>query len=162
MKKKTMIILAIALLAIGAAFVVAQKAAHRGAGFRGHRGMGMMFRALNLTDDQKAKVKGIRESNKTTFQPLMQSLRASHKKLADATANGNFDEAQVQALANEQAAAMAKLIVEKERMKSQIFAILTDEQKAKAAEMRDQMKERFKNRMTKPAGAEKAPEGSEF
>ena len=41
---------------------------------------------------------------------------------------------------------MSKLIVEKERTKAQVFAILTDEQKAKAAEMRANRQERMKGR----------------
>lgn len=165
MKKRTIAILAIGILVIGAAFVLAQKAVHKGfdghGGFRGHGGMGMMFRGLNLTDEQKAKVKEIMETNKATFQPLMQSLRENHKKLADLTADGNFDEAKVQALAAEQGNLTAKLIVEKERVKSQVFAILTDEQKAKAAQMGEQMKDRFKNRM-KDGDADKKPGGTEF
>ena len=76
------------------------------------------------------------------------------------TANGAFDEGQVSALANEQGSLMAKMTVERARVKSQIAAILTDEQKAKTAQMRDQfkqkMQERFKARQT-----EKAPTDSE-
>lgn len=121
-----------------------------------------MLRELNLTDDQKAKVKTIMETSKTTVQPLMASLRDNHKKLADLTANGAFDETQVQALATEQGDLMAKLIVEKERVKSQVFAILTDEQKTKAAQMKEQMKDHFKDRMKKGEETEKAPGGSEF
>jgi Spy/CpxP family protein refolding chaperone len=165
MKKRNIIILAIGILVLGAVFVVAQKAMHRGFGghgFGGRPGMGMALRGLNLTDDQKAKVKEIMEANKTTFQPLMQSLRDNHKKLADLTANGAFDEAQVQALATEQGNLTAKMIVERERVKSQVFAILTDEQKAKAAQMHEQMKEHFKNRMNKGGDTEKEPAGSEF
>jgi Spy/CpxP family protein refolding chaperone len=52
-----------------------------------------------------------------------------------ATANGAFDEAAVSQIAAEQGQLSAQLIVEKERVKSQIFAILTNEQKAKAVEL---------------------------
>ena len=165
MKKRTIAILAVAILAIGAVFVVAQKVARHGghgSGFGRMHGAGLMLRELNLTDDQKAKVKTIMETSKTTVQPLMASLRDNHKKLADLTANGAFDETQVQALATEQGDLMAKLIVEKERVKSQIFAILTDEQKAKAAQMKNQMKDHFKDRMKKGEETEKAPGGSDF
>ena len=165
MKKRNIVILAIGILVLGAAFVFAQKAIHKGfggRGFGGHPGMGMALRGLDLTDAQKARVKEIMEANKANFQPIMQSLKENHKKLADLTANGGFDEAQVQALATEQGNLTAKMIVERERVKSQVFAILTDEQKAKAAQTRDQMKEHFKNRMKDHDGTEKAPAGSEF
>ncbi|MGH7783842.1 MAG: Spy/CpxP family protein refolding chaperone [Candidatus Binatia bacterium] len=167
MKKRTIAILAIAILAVGAAFVVAQKAMHHGfgghgTGFGRMHGPGLMLRGLNLTDDQKAKVKGIMDAGRTTVKPIMQSLGENHKKMEDLTANGAFDEAQVQALATEQANLMAKMIVERERTKSQVFAILTDDQKAKAAQMKEQMKEHFKNRMKGSGETEKAPAGSEL
>ena len=159
MKKRNIVILAIGVLVLGAAFVFAQKAVHKGFG-GGHEfghgpGMGMEFRALNLTDDQKAKVKAIMETNKANFQPIMQSLKENHKKMADLTANGAFDEAQVSALATEQGNLTAKMIVEKERVKSQVYAILTDEQKAKAAQMRDEFKQKMQDRFKdRKAGAD--------
>ena len=146
MKKRNIIFLAICILVLGAAFVVAQKVVHRGFGghgFGGRPGMGMALRGLNLTDDQKAKVKEIMEANKTTLQPVMQSLRDTHKKMEEITANGAFDEAQVQALATEQGNLTAKMIVARERVKSQVFAILTDEQKAKAAQMKADWKQKM-------------------
>jgi len=42
---------------------------------------------------------------------------------------------------------MAQMIVAREHVKSQVFAIITDEQKAKATQLLDQMKERFQDRM---------------
>jgi protein CpxP len=159
MKKVTIAIIAVIVLAVGAIFVVAQKSGkHGGDGFgRGaHRGSGMMLRGLDLTDEQKAQVKQIMEASKTKVQPVFEGLKANHQKLQDLTANGAFDEAQVTAVANEQAALSAQLIVERERTKSQVFALLTDAQKAKAAEMRDKMKERFNDHFK---GGEKAPAG---
>jgi protein CpxP len=145
MKTRTISILAAtAVLLIGGMFVVAQRMRHHG--FIGHGGpAAMMFRQLNLTDDQKAKVKEILEANKATIQPIREAMKANHEKLA--ALNGNFDEAQVSAIAKEQGDLTAQMIVARARVKSQIFAILTDEQKAKAAQLHDAMKERFQNRM---------------
>jgi len=163
MRKRTIAILAIAVLAVGAIFVVAQKAVNHGFGGHGRgfgRDHGMMLQALNLTDDQKAKVKSIMENSRTGLKPTLDALRDNHKKMEDLTANGAFDEAQISALATEQGNLMAKMAVERARVKSQIAAILTDEQKAKAAQMREQfkqkMQERFRARQT-----EKAPADSE-
>jgi len=41
---------------------------------------------------------------------------------------------------------MAQMIVEKERTKSQIFALLTPEQQAQAKQLKEQMKEKFKGK----------------
>ena len=144
MKTKTIAILAVsAVLLIGGMLAVAQRVMQKGMHGPG-RGPMMMFRQLNLTDDQKAKVKEIFEANKGTVQPLREQLKANHEKIA--ALNGS-DDAQLQTLAKQQGDLMAQMIVAREHVKSQVFAILTDEQKAKANELRDQMKQRFQDRM---------------
>ena len=148
MKKIILAIIAVAVVATGAIFVIAQKRANVGGGHgfghgRGDR-MGMALRGLDLTDEQKAKVKEIMEANKTTFEPTMQSMKENRAKLHDLSKDGTFDQAQVEALAKEQGNLVARSIVQKESVKAQVFAILTDEQKAKAAEMRTKFGERMK------------------
>jgi Spy/CpxP family protein refolding chaperone len=150
MKKLTTAFLAIALVAIGTIFVFAQKAdgdkRKFGRGF-GHRGgFGRLAEKLNLSDEQKAQIKQIRETSKAKVQPLRENMKSIRQQLNAATADGNFNEAQVQALAAQQANIMAQLTVEKERTKSQTYAILTPEQQTQAKALKEQMKERFKDR----------------
>lgn len=152
MKKVIITIVGLAVLATGVMFAFAQKSTDRtekGWGKRGghHRGMGKMFRGLDLTEEQKAKVKELQAASRTALQPNMEALKANREKMQGLTATGAFDEAQVTALANEQAALSAKLIVERERVKSQVFALLTDAQKTKLAEMKAKRDERRKARM---------------
>ena len=161
MKKIILGIVAVVVLATGAIFVIGQKVArhHGGPGHgKGHGGPMMALRGLDLTDEQKAKVKEIMEASRTTVEPLMQQKHANHKQIAELGVNGAFDQVKVEALAAEQGNITAKLIVEKEKAKAQVFAILTDEQKAKAAEMRTKFEERFKNRK----GFEGKHRGEEF
>lgn len=161
MKKTIIGIIALAVLAAGAIFVVAQRAAHKGPGGFGRGGghmAGMMLHGLDLTEDQKGKVKGIMETSRTTVEPLVQQIRDNHKNLAALGTDGNFDQAKVEALAAEQAAIMSKLIVERQKAKAQIFTVLTDEQKAKAAEMRQKFGDRMKGR----GFGEKRGESKEF
>jgi len=168
MKKITAIILGIAIIAIGGIFVIAQTAqtgdggtekrwGKRGGGM--HRGMGggmhgggMMFRGLDLTDEQKAQIKAIHEANKGTMQPLMEAMKANRQRMQEATANGAFDEATVTAIANEHGTLAAQMMVARQRVMSQTFAILTPEQKAKAAEMRQKRGEGFKGRGMRRGG----------
>jgi protein CpxP len=158
MKTRTIAILAAsAVLLVGGMFVVAQRVMQKGMYGRGHGAM-MMFRQLNLTDDQKAKVKEIFEANKGTAQPLMEQLKANHEKIA--ALNGS-DDAQLQTLAKQQGDLLAQMIVAREHVKSQVFAILTDEQKAKAAQVKDQMKQRFQDRMKTWGQKGDAAKGSE-
>ena len=72
-------------------------------------------------------------------------MKANHQKLADL--KGNFDEAAVTEVAKNQGDLMAQMIVARQRVKSEIFAILTDEQKAKAEQLHEGMMKRFKDRM---------------
>lgn len=153
MKRIIAAIIAVVVLALGAVFVSAQRSEHKGGhgggGFnRGghHRSDGMMLRGLDLTDAQKTQVREIMEASKTKVRPIRQAMKANHEKLRLATENGKFDEAQVQALANENGTLSAQLLVERERTKAQIFNILTPEQREKAAQLKSQMKENFKGK----------------
>ncbi len=151
MKKVIIAIIAFAVLATGVLFAVAQRSGDGkmgGWGKRGghHRG-GLTLRGLDLTDEQKAKVKQIVEESKTKTQPIHESLKANHQKMDEATANGAFDEAAVSAIATEKGNLSAQMTVEHLRVKSQVFSILTAEQKTKAAEMKSKMQERFKGKM---------------
>lgn len=148
---------------MGVIFAVGQKAPDGGHGGRwggrgGHHrgGGGMMLRGLDLTEEQKAKVKDLHEASRANLQSVRESLKANREKMEALTANGAFDEAQVTALANKQAALSAKMIVEHQRVKSQTFAILTDEQKTKLAEIKAKRAERRNER--KAAKAEKVSE----
>lgn len=163
--------MSIALVALGAVFVFGQKADgkrdgkafgergnHAGRGMRGGKGMGHMFRGLDLTDAQKEQMKAIAEASRESSKTLHDQLRANREQLAKVTENGAFDEVQVQALAQQAGVLHAQMIVAKERVKSQMFAILTPEQKAKAAELKEQSKQRMEARKAKFAErkAEKA------
>lgn len=146
MKTRTIAILTLAtVVLVGGMFAVGQhvvRGVSRGRG--GERGPIMALRGLNLTDDQRAKVKEILDANGSTIEPIREQMKTAHEKLA--ALNGNFDEAQVSAIAREQGALTAELIIARERVKSQIFAILTDDQKAKAAQIQRDMQQRFQNR----------------
>ncbi len=119
----------------------------RGGGFGGHFGKaGLFLRGLDLTDEQKEKVKTILEANRQTFEPLKEQAKANRTRLMELRKSGQFDQDQVEAIATEQGSLTAKMIVERERVRAEVFAILTDEQKAKAAEMQTNFEERGKRR----------------
>jgi protein CpxP len=90
---------------------------------------------LSLNESQKTQIKALLESGQTVWAPLHQKMEEVHKQLESATANGQFDEAQVRALATQHGQLVAETIVEHERLKSKIFSLLTPEQRIKAEEM---------------------------
>ncbi len=147
MKKVVIGIIALTLLVAGSIFVIAQRSAPKdrgGMGFgkgKGHE-MGMPLRGLDLTEEQKAKVREIVDQSRSSVDPLKQQMRDGRAKLAELSQSGSFDQAQVEALASEQGKSMAGLIVEKQKTRAAIFSLLTDEQKVKAAEVHKAKAER--------------------
>lgn len=116
---------------------------HGGYGALGDRLLHRMTEELNLTEAQKAQVRQIIAEEKGNIEPLMEQLRGNRTKLFELSKSGQFDEAAVRAIAGGQASLFTDLIVEKERVKTKVYAILTPEQKTKA----DAMIERMENRM---------------
>ncbi len=112
-----------------------------GHGWGGPGGMGM-FRQLNLTDDQKAKMKQIRESYAERNKPLRAQLQAKRQELRQASEGGTFNEALATQKLTEMASLEAKLMGEGFRMHQETLAVLTPEQKAQL----DQAKAQFKAR----------------
>ncbi len=100
-----------------------------------------LWKRLNLTDAQKKEMFSIRLDERAKMKPLVQKLKDGRQQLR-ALPKGQFDEAKVQSIARGQADTLVQLIVEKERMKSMMYAVLTPEQRAKLEQMRESCKAR--------------------
>jgi Spy/CpxP family protein refolding chaperone len=107
-----------------------------------HRGGDALFNRLNLTDDQKAKLKQIREGFATTNKPLMEQLRAKREELRQASEGGTFNEALATQKLTEAAGLEAKLMGARFQLRQQELTVLTAEQKAQLDQMKAQFKER--------------------
>ncbi len=94
-----------------------------------------MAQELNLSDAQKSQIKAILDPVNSTMASSHTKFAELHKQLETATANGNFDEAQVRSIANQQAQLTADMMVEHERAKSKIYNLLTPEQRTKFDEL---------------------------
>jgi periplasmic protein CpxP/Spy len=110
---------------------------HRGGpgGFGGPGGLGPIARELNLTDAQKAQIKQIEDSFRDSTRSLHDQLRAAGGGPLDGLTD-NFDEAAARAAAQSRASVEVELQVAHARMMSQIYALLTADQKAKVAELK--------------------------
>ena len=108
------------------------------AGHCGHHNH--FWKKLNLTDDQKKEMFAIRLDEKAKIKPLVQKLKDGRKLLVDVVKTGKFDEAKVQSIAKGQADIMSQIIVEKTRMKSRMYAVLTPDQRTKAEQMHEKWK----------------------
>jgi protein CpxP len=149
MHKKSIILAAI-LMALAAGLATTAFAQHRGMGFGHNNGWMLkhMTKQLNLTEAQQTQIKGIMADEKTKIKPMMQQLR-QNQKAEDANVNGSFDENQARAFASKQAQLMTDLIVEKERMRSQVYAVLTPEQRQKALQLMQERQQHRQERMSK-------------
>ena len=140
MKNRIVVLAGVAALFIAATvFAMAQ-------GIPGHpRGDGHgdmvehLSRALNLTDAQKTQVKAILDAERAATEPGRSQMGEVHKQLQAATVNGQFDEAQVRALAAQASQIMTDQMVEHVRAFTKIFALLTPEQRVKAQELHKAM-----------------------
>jgi len=107
----------------------------------GPRGGGLPFlRDLNLTDDQKAEIKKIMESEAASTKDLHDKLRTLHES-EPAPFSTTFDEASVRAAAEARAKIEVELQVAHARTMSQIANILTADQRAQLEARKPQFRE---------------------
>lgn len=103
---------------------------------------GRFAEKLNLTDAQKEQMKQIsaryRESNKA----LHEQMRAAGRGEFDSFGGGAFNEAAVRAAAQARANVRVEMEVSRARMMSEMYAVLTPEQKAQLAAERQQREQR--------------------
>jgi periplasmic protein CpxP/Spy len=153
-------ILLLTVIAIAGGVVLAQqvqqKSGHDGRGWsrwHGKRGFGggwgeHFARNLNLSDAQKQQIDQIKARNRENFKSLKQADR--HEKPAfDLLGTGTFDEAAVRAAAQVRANARVEMEVARARMMSEIFNVLTPEQKAQLAAERQQREQRRQERQNR-------------
>jgi protein CpxP len=153
MTKKRIIGGAVALAA-ALMMTVAAFAQHGPGGPGGHHGHGPggpgglldhFSQVLNLTDAQKAQIKQLEDGFRESTKGLQEQLaKAGPGGPFEALAGGTFDEAAVRAAAQSRANLHVELEVAHARFFSQVYAVLTPEQKAKLAELHQQMQERHR------------------
>jgi Spy/CpxP family protein refolding chaperone len=105
-----------------------------------HRGGA--FRQLNLTEDQKAKMKQIRQNFAQSNKPLHDQLRAKRQELRQASEGGTFNEGLATQKLTEMASLEARVMGEKFKLHQETLSVLTAEQKAQL----EQAKAQFKGR----------------
>jgi protein CpxP len=112
-------------------------------GFGGPGGDFGLLRGLDLTEDQHAQVRQVMQSHRDEFRAVGERLRAAERAQQDAVTATPFDENAVRARAAEVAAVQADEAVLRAKVHSDVFAVLTPEQQAKAAELKAQRQQRM-------------------
>lgn len=119
-------------------------ALHEGCGERSkvepEQRLARMAKKLKLTAAQKEKAGAILKAEKERIAPLREKLAENRLKLKEAAQAATFDEAAVRAIATDQAQLEIELTVSRTRLRSQINALLTPEQR----ELADKLEPRRK------------------
>lgn len=100
------------------------------------------LRGLNLTEAQRDQVFTLLHNQAPQLREKAKAVRTSREELHALSASGSFDEAKARSLAEGAARAEAELAVMRARTESQIFALLTSEQRKQAETLRDEMTSR--------------------
>ena len=122
-----------------------------GRGGGGHKGGGGFFggrfaERLNLTDAQKAQMEQIEERFRANTQSLREQGREERGEGFDAFKGGTFNESAVRAAAQARANRQVEMEVARARMMSEMYAVLTPEQKAQLAAERQQWEQKRQER----------------
>lgn len=137
-------------LAVGLAFAQSEgghSGMHHGGHMMGGPEFGRILHQLNLTDDQKAQVKQIFQAEKANMKPLMQQEGQAHLQLMQLITSGNFDQGKATAIASQEAQTHIQLEVEHAKIGSQIYQLLSSDQKAKVADMIAKHQQRMQEHM---------------
>jgi periplasmic protein CpxP/Spy len=111
-----------------------------GPGMRGPGGPawhGPDFRSLDLSDDQKAQLKKIRDARQAEFKAAREKIGAARQGMRQLLEAETIDEAAIRARSQEVAAAEAELGILSAKLRRESMQILTAEQLAKLKERRD-------------------------
>lgn len=116
----------------------------RRGGARGETGFGH-FASLNLTDAQKAQLQQIAAKYRESAKSLHRQMRAADGNFKQ-NDPGTFDENAVRSAAQTRANALVELEVARARMRSEMYNVLTPDQKAQLAAERQQWQQRMQER----------------
>jgi protein CpxP len=152
MHKKFFIVTAI-VLAVAGCLTASVHAQGPRRGFGHHSGWMLkhMSKELDLTEAQQTQIKNILEGERARTKPLMQQIRLNEQAQdqQNQKTGGSFDDLQVRAFANNQAQIVRDLIIERQRTKSQIYSVLTPDQRQKALQLIQQHEQRRQERLQK-------------
>jgi len=151
MKLRSLMIAGVLLaLALGGALAVSQnvrKAHYGGDGFMGGRMFDFFADYLDLSDAQQAQARELMAKEKPSLQPLLRQRMQAEKQLHELAMAGSFDESKVRDIADQQAQVMMEITVQKARIESELFQLLTPEQKTKLNQFIDKHEQRMKRHL---------------
>src|ERR1700736_1320074 len=124
---------------------------HHEFGFGDHM-MGFFADYINLSDAQQSQMKAVIAKEHAALKPLVQQLHQTHQQLRQYE-EGAYDEARVRAVAAQESQTLTELTVQKTRIHSELFQMLTPDQQAKMKEFEARHEDGMQKRMSQaPSG----------
>ncbi|WP_243287528.1 Spy/CpxP family protein refolding chaperone [Geothrix terrae] len=111
------------------------------------RGDGRMGRALALTDAQKTSIQAIRERRRPDLAAQRDAVREAQAAFRAALRDPATPEAQLRLLHDKAASARFGMLMAGRAMRQDIQAVLTPEQRTKAAQLREEARFRRQERL---------------
>ena len=135
---------AVLALGLAGAGLAADEGAGRGEGRGGRHGRhgGEFMRSLNLTDDQKAQLKSMREQQEEALRPVFEQERALREQMREALESGNPDASRIGQLEIQSHRLRQQIRAEREKAMASFVNVLTPEQKAQWEKMQQERKQR--------------------
>lgn len=149
--KRLIAVLAIVCMFSATAWAAQEQGkAPEGPGFGGP-GMHMVksLERLNLSPEQKHSVAVILKNNREEAKKLFEGMKQAHHALREVMTKTPGDEAAIRAAYKPVSEAGEKLVLHHAKVKAQIDAVLTPDQRAQAQKEREEFKGKMKERMEK-------------
>lgn len=134
------------------ALVLVSTAAWSGAPGGDGPGLMRMLTELDLSAAQKREVAGILKANRDSTKALRDSVKSARDALRGIMAKTPGDEAAVRTGAKAVADAAVELAVARGRVKAAIDAVLTPGQREKRDALRQELREKWKSRLSERQG----------
>ena len=125
-----------------AAFAAGQDDGPRFGGHHGEHGGFMAMQKLNLTDAQKASIHDLVKNSFSQNKPQRDALRAQRQAFESMTPDQVGYQAAAAKLAQAEAAATQNRVQQQAQLKAQIYALLTTQQKAQWATLKQEREQR--------------------
>ena len=154
--RKKILVAGVGLVLAGAALTVAHAAAEeqrrggrggRGAWMGGMRGGGpagafLPLGRLDLSDEQRDRVRTVIEEDREAVGAQLPEMRAAREALAEAVSSAEVDEERIRTLAAEVGRLTGDAAVRRAQVYAAVWRILTPEQQARAQEIAAEREER--------------------
>lgn len=103
-----------------------------------------LIHELNLTADQRTAIKQILVEERPALQALCNQAQQQRSQLRSMS---SFDEEKIRTIAQANSSTYVDLVVERERIRSKIFAVLTPEQQNKVNQLTNEFRQGMQDRL---------------